>query len=84
MRFRHLLPLSALAAWVGVAAPALGDPVSATATFNFRVGTTAPTTAATPPVKPGMASNSTTAELSAEAIGSTTSAGSDANASVRN
>lgn len=44
MRFRHLLPLSALVAWVGVAAPALADPVSATATFNFRVGTTAPTT----------------------------------------
>lgn len=44
MRLRHLLPLSALVAWVGVAAPALADPVSATATFNFRVGTTAPTT----------------------------------------
>lgn len=44
MRFRHLLPLSALVAWVGVAAPALADPVSTTATFKFRVGTTAPTT----------------------------------------
>ncbi|MBM4022940.1 MAG: PEP-CTERM sorting domain-containing protein [Planctomycetes bacterium] len=43
MRFRHLLPLSALAAWVGAAAPALADPVSATANFKFRVGTTAPT-----------------------------------------
>ena len=44
MRFRHLLPLSALAAWVGVAAPALADPVSAAATFKFRVDTNPPTT----------------------------------------
>jgi len=44
MRFRHLLPLAALAAWVGVAAPARADFVTATDTFNFRVGTTAPTT----------------------------------------
>lgn len=44
MRFWHLLPVAALAAWVGVAAPAQADPVSATATFNFRVGTTAPGT----------------------------------------
>lgn len=43
MRFRHLLPLSALAVWVGVAAPAEAQ-ISATATFNFRVGTTAPST----------------------------------------
>lgn len=41
MRFRHLLPLSALAVWVGVAAPAEAQ-ISATATFNFRVGTTPP------------------------------------------
>lgn len=44
MRFWHLLPVAALAAWVGVAAPAQADPVSATAIFNFWVGTTAPTT----------------------------------------
>jgi len=44
MRFRHLLPLSAIAAWVGVAAPAQADMVSATDTFKFLVGTTAPST----------------------------------------
>jgi hypothetical protein len=45
MRFRHLLPLAALAAWVGFAASAEAQ-ISATDTFNFRVGTTAPTTGA--------------------------------------
>jgi len=43
MRFRHLLPLAALAAWVGVA-PSAEAQISATDTFNFRVGTTAPST----------------------------------------
>ena len=43
MRFRHLLPLSAIAALVGVSAPAEAQ-ISATDTFKFRVGTTAPTT----------------------------------------
>lgn len=44
MSFRHLLPLSAIAALVGGSAPAQADMVSATDTFKFRVGTTAPTT----------------------------------------
>ena len=43
MRFRHLLPLSAIAALVGVSAPAEAQ-ISATDIFKFRVGTTAPTT----------------------------------------
>jgi len=43
MRFRHLLPLAALAAWVGVA-PSAEAQISATDTFNFRVGTTPPST----------------------------------------
>jgi len=43
MRFRHLLPLSAIAALVGVSAPAEAQ-ISATDTFKFSVGTTAPGT----------------------------------------
>jgi hypothetical protein len=43
MRFRHLLPLAALAAVLALAASAEAQ-ISATATFNFRVGTTAPST----------------------------------------
>jgi len=41
MRFRHLLPLAALAAWVGFAASAEAQ-ISASDIFKFRVGTTAP------------------------------------------
>jgi hypothetical protein len=43
MSFRHLLPLAALAAWLGIAASAEAQ-ISTTATFNFSVGTTAPST----------------------------------------
>jgi hypothetical protein len=43
MRFRHLLPLAALAAWLGIAASAEAQ-ISTTATFNFSVGTIAPST----------------------------------------
>lgn len=43
MRFRHLVPVAAIAAVVGFAASAQAQ-ISATDTFKFRVGTTAPTT----------------------------------------
>jgi len=47
MRYRHLLPLTALAAWVGVAGSAQADsvpfaPFSTTATLRFQVTGTAP------------------------------------------